>query len=106
MTMLRREVMSLAPKDSSELEELKERLETMTSLTVGTRGEIALPADLRQRYGFSPDTQVRIVETRHGILLVPLSDAPMSPELEQELAEWQALSVQTWTMFPYEDDEG
>jgi bifunctional DNA-binding transcriptional regulator/antitoxin component of YhaV-PrlF toxin-antitoxin module len=61
---------------------------------------------VRDRYGLAPDTPVRIVETRSGILLVPLTDEPMSAELEQELEEWQSLSLQTWTMFPYEDDAG
>jgi AbrB family looped-hinge helix DNA binding protein len=76
----------------------------MANLTVGRAGEIVLPDPVRDRYGLAPDTPVRIVETRSGILLVPLTDEPMSAELEQELEEWQSLSVQTWTMFPYEDD--
>lgn len=76
----------------------------MTSLTVGQCGEIALPAELRERYGLRPDTPVRIIETRSGILLVPMTDEPMSPDLERELAEWQSLSAQAWEIFPYEDD--
>ncbi len=35
-------------------------------------------------------------------MLVPLSDSPMSPELAEELAQWQALSAETWEMFPYQ----
>jgi bifunctional DNA-binding transcriptional regulator/antitoxin component of YhaV-PrlF toxin-antitoxin module len=76
----------------------------MANLTVGRGGEIVLPDPVRDRYGLAPDTPVRIVETRSGILLVPLTDEPMSAELEQELEEWQSLSLQTWEMFPYEDD--
>jgi bifunctional DNA-binding transcriptional regulator/antitoxin component of YhaV-PrlF toxin-antitoxin module len=75
----------------------------MENLTVGHAGEITLPDDVRHRYRLTPDTPIRIVETRGGILLVPLTDEPMSPELEQELQEWQSLSVATWSMFPYED---
>jgi hypothetical protein len=36
---------------------------------------------------------VRLVETRTGILLVPLTDEPMSDELTRELEEWQALGI-------------
>jgi bifunctional DNA-binding transcriptional regulator/antitoxin component of YhaV-PrlF toxin-antitoxin module len=77
----------------------------MTQLIVGHRGEVTLPDTVRERYGLSPDTPVRLVETRSGILLVPLTDAPMSAELAQELAEWQALSAQTWDLCPYEDTD-
>jgi hypothetical protein len=52
-----------------------------------------------------PETPVRIIETRSGILLVPLTKEPMSVELEQELAEWQLLSMESWNRFPYEDTE-
>jgi len=77
----------------------------MTSLTVRHGGEIALPADLRTRYGIMPDTRVRMIETKTGILLVPLTGEPMNEELAQELAEWQSLSAQTWDTYPYEDDD-
>jgi bifunctional DNA-binding transcriptional regulator/antitoxin component of YhaV-PrlF toxin-antitoxin module len=75
----------------------------VTELTVGRKGEIALPDATRERYGLTPDAPVRLIETRNGILLVPLTDAPMSVELAQELAEWQSLSAEVWEMFPYED---
>jgi len=77
----------------------------MKSLTVGEGGEIALPEELRARYGFSSETRVRVIETRNGILLVPLTTQPMPPELTRELAEWNALAVQTWESFPY-DSQG
>ncbi len=76
----------------------------MGNLTVGRGGEIVLPDPVRNRYGLAPDTPVRIVETRSGILLVPLSREPMTTKLQQELGEWQSLSLQTWAMFPYEDE--
>lgn len=74
----------------------------MVSLTVGKMGEIALPDTVRARYGMAPDTPVRIIETRRGILIVPLTDEPMSQELAEELAEWQTLSAEVWEMLPYE----
>jgi len=77
----------------------------MTSLTVGHFGEISLPEEVRGRYGLTPDTPVRLIETRSGILIVPLSDAPMAPELAQELSEWQSLGPGAWDMFPFEDTE-
>ena len=58
----------------------------MLDLTIGHHGEITLPDDLRSRYGLNPDTPVRVVETRAGILIVRLHDGPMSDELARELA--------------------
>ena len=77
----------------------------MEILTVGPAGQIELPDDVRDRYGMVPATSIRMIETRGGILLVPLGDAPMSPELAEELAQWQALGTQSWEMFPF-DEEG
>src|SRR5947209_3431424 len=70
-------------------------------LTVGPSGQIELPDKVRERYGLAPASPGRLIETRGGILLVPVSDAPMSPELAEELAQWQALSADAWEMFPY-----
>jgi bifunctional DNA-binding transcriptional regulator/antitoxin component of YhaV-PrlF toxin-antitoxin module len=77
----------------------------MDILTVGPSGQIELPDDVRDRYGMAPATMIRIVETRGGVLLVPVGQAPMSPELADELAQWQALGAASWEMFPF-DEEG
>jgi len=77
----------------------------MTSLMIGQSGEIALPESLRDHYGLKPNTPIRIIETRNGILLVPLTEEPMSEELQQELAEWEVLGEDSWAMFPYEGTE-
>ena len=53
----------------------------MSSLTMKPGGEIALPRELRERYGMAPDVPIRIIETRSGILLVPLTGAPMEEDL-------------------------
>jgi AbrB family looped-hinge helix DNA binding protein len=74
-------------------------------LTIGPAGEIELPDKVRERYGLTPSTRVRIIETGDGILLIPLSDAPMSPELAEELAEWQELGAETWERFPYDQED-
>jgi AbrB family looped-hinge helix DNA binding protein len=76
----------------------------MTEVKVQSGGEIALPADVRQRYRLSPNTKVRVIETRSGVLLVPLTDEPMSAALREELEQWQELAAETWDRFPYEDD--
>ena len=73
--------------------------------TVGTGGEIILTDTLRERYGIVPNQMVRLIETRSGILVVPLTDAPMSAELQAELAEWQNLNAASLEEFPYEEDE-
>ena len=76
----------------------------MTTLTIGHGGEMVLPETVRDRYGLVPEAPVRIIETRHGILLVPLSDATIDVALAEELAEWQALGAESWGAFPYESD--
>ena len=76
----------------------------MEILTVGPAGQIELPDDVRDRYGMAPATPIRIIETRGGVLLVPLGDAPMSPELAEEFAQWQALGTASWGMFPFEEE--
>ena len=75
----------------------------MSSATVTSAGEIALPAEMRERHGLAANSKVRVVETRHGILLVPLTDAPMAPELAQELADWQSLGAAAWDAFSYNE---
>ena len=80
------------------------KTQRMTCLTSGPHGEIAVPANLRKRHGIGADTPIRVIETRNGILLVPLSSEPMSPVLAQELAEWQALASTSWEMFDYQLD--
>jgi hypothetical protein len=52
----------------------------------------------------APATAVRIIETGGGVLLVPLGKGPMSPELVEELAQWQALGAESWEMFPFNDE--
>ncbi|MGA2540926.1 MAG: AbrB/MazE/SpoVT family DNA-binding domain-containing protein [Verrucomicrobiota bacterium] len=76
----------------------------MPNLNVEPGGKITLPDELRRLYGFSEQTSVRVVETRNGVLLIPLTNAPMSPELARELEDWQSLAASSWEMF--EDKPG
>lgn len=76
-----------------------------SNLLVESGGKISLPDDVREHYGLTPNTPVRIIETRSGILLVPLTGEPMSQDLARELDEWQSLGAENLEMFPYDDDE-
>lgn len=76
-----------------------------SNLLVEESGKISLPEDVRYRYGLTQDTSVRIIETRGGILLVPLTSEPMSQDLARELEEWQSLGAENLEMFPYDDEQ-
>ncbi len=77
----------------------------MTTTIIGRGGEVTLPGDVQERYGLRPEVSVRLIETRSGLLLVPLTDEPVNEELALELQEWQALGADAWAQFPYEDGE-
>jgi bifunctional DNA-binding transcriptional regulator/antitoxin component of YhaV-PrlF toxin-antitoxin module len=64
-------------------------------------GAITLPQEVLHRYGLSENMPVRIVETRCGILLVPLTDEQMSETLRAEMEEWQAIGARSLEMFPF-----
>ena len=74
-------------------------------LVMEAGGKVTIPEALRRRYGFAPNTPVRVIETHSGILLVPLTDAPMSDGLNAELAAWQSLGADTLATFPFEEQE-
>jgi hypothetical protein len=73
------------------------------SLFVEAGGRIRLPEWLTDRYHLAPDTQLRIVEAKGGILLVPLTADPMSEELKAELSDWQTLAQSSLENFPFEE---
>ena len=77
----------------------------MATVTIGPGGELTLPADVIRRKGFKPYRPVRVVETRSGVLLVPLDDQVMSKELTHELDAWQELANESWNSFPFEETE-
>ncbi len=74
-------------------------------LFVKEGGKIVLPDAVRERYHLVDETPLRLIETRNGILIVPLSNEPMSADLARELDEWQALGAANLEMFPYEEAE-
>lgn len=73
----------------------------MTSMILGKHGDLILPADIEDRYGLKPETLVRIVETQSGILVIPLTDEPATPELARELADWQSAGETSWQAFGF-----
>ena len=70
---------------------------------IGWENDVA--GDRGHRYQLQPGVPIRMIKTHHGILLVPLTDTPMSRALAEELEKWQALGAESFTMFPYEDVE-
>lgn len=77
----------------------------MSTTLIDSAGAVVLPAELRTRYHLEPATTVRIVETRHGLLLVPVTQEPMPAEFQRELAAWQSLDAVAWAAFPFENSE-
>lgn len=72
---------------------------TTEVLTIKESGKLTLPEDITERYQFKKETRFRIVETQKGILLIPLSDAPMNDELKAELEQWQTIGANGWRIF-------
>lgn len=70
------------------------------TLTVGRSSEVVLPPDVRARYGFAPEMSVRLIETRLGVMMIPLKPAPPSEALANEIADWQKLAAGAITLFP------
>lgn len=78
-------------------------MSTSEKLIVEDGGKITLPESVREHYGLAEDTPLRIIETRGGILLVPLTSEPMTEELRSELEDWQSHAAESLAQFPYED---
>ncbi len=71
----------------------------MKQATIGKQGELIVPEEMRARYHLEPDIPVRLVETKVGILIIPLTEPP-SDALLQELAAWQQMGLYSWEQFP------
>lgn len=74
------------------------------NVTIEDGGKITLPAAVRSRYRLADHTPVRVIETRTGILLVPLTGEPMSESLVRELQAWRSIGAESFEMFPYDED--
>jgi bifunctional DNA-binding transcriptional regulator/antitoxin component of YhaV-PrlF toxin-antitoxin module len=80
-------------------------MSVVEKLIIEDGGKITLPSEVLDRYGLADETIVRIIETQKGILLIPLTDEPVSEALASELQEWQAIGNESWNLFPYEEPE-
>lgn len=78
-------------------------MSTSELLTATKDGTLTLPPEIVERYQANKEMQFRIIETQKGVLLIPLTDEPMSGELKAELEEWQAAGAESWDRFPYEE---
>jgi bifunctional DNA-binding transcriptional regulator/antitoxin component of YhaV-PrlF toxin-antitoxin module len=72
-------------------------------LTIQENGTFSLPDEIVEQYHFKRENKVRIIRTKSGILLVPLTDAPMDAELTSELADWQSISADSWDLFRFDE---
>jgi len=77
----------------------------MSQNLVIENGKITLPPDVVGRYHLNDDTSVRLIETATGLVLIPLTNEPMSNSLRAEIEEWQELAAESLGMFPFEGDE-
>ena len=68
-------------------------------LNIEENGKLTLPENIIERYQFKTETRLRIVETQTGILLIPLTDEPISDELKTELEQWQTLGAESLKKF-------
>ena len=75
----------------------------MSPISLGHQGEIVLPDEIRERYGFKPDGPIRMIETKTGVLIIPLTNEPMSESLVAELSEWQGAGESSWNLFAFEE---
>jgi bifunctional DNA-binding transcriptional regulator/antitoxin component of YhaV-PrlF toxin-antitoxin module len=73
-------------------------------LTIKENGKLTLPDEIVERYQFKKETQFRIIETQKGILIIPLTNEPVSDELKSELEEWQTIGADSWEMFGFEEN--
>ncbi len=73
-------------------------------LTIEETGKLTLPEKIVERYQFKKETQFRVIETEKGVLIIPLTDESMNDDLRNELAEWQAIGVEGWEMFDFEEN--
>ena len=70
------------------------------NVTIGSHGEIRLPEDVARRYGTRAAREVRLLQTRSGILIVPLVEDQPSAELQSEIEMWQQAGEDVWQSSP------
>lgn len=73
----------------------------MSTVTLGRCGELTLPEERLSRHGLTPDRPIRLIATKGGLFLVPLSEEAMSSELADEREAWRELASLSWDQFPF-----
>ena len=58
--------------------------------------KITLPDEVVDHYRLQENTSLRLVEALGGILLIPLTDDPMTKSLRAEIEKWQALGSESF----------
>ena len=56
----------------------------MTTMTISSKGQIVLPANIRKRLGLMAGSQLEIIEEKNGLRLVP--SHPIKPATVQSCA--------------------
>ncbi len=74
----------------------------MTAVLLETNGTVRLPKESIKRYGFEQKMSIRLIETKEGVLLVPITNQSLSEELSREIAEWHEAGSETWEDFSFE----
>jgi bifunctional DNA-binding transcriptional regulator/antitoxin component of YhaV-PrlF toxin-antitoxin module len=77
----------------------------MATTTLDKSGNLSLPEAVRKRMKWDGDTELRIVETSLGVLLVPQRHGDFTPEERAEFEQWQSAYADSWAIFPYETDD-
>jgi HEAT repeat protein len=89
---------------STDPKQLDEQASIGPAMPVSPSRALTLPPDLCQRYGLMPHTPLRLVPTRNGILIVPLSPAFQSEDVRREVDAWQLGNTRATTLLPPETD--
>lgn len=50
----------------------------MIKSSVSTKGQLVIPYKLRKKYGIKPHTIIRWIDTGQGLMLIPLTEDPIS----------------------------
>lgn len=46
--------------------------------SVSTKGQLIIPYKFRKKYGISSHSTIKWIDTGHGLMLVPISDDPIT----------------------------
>lgn len=67
-------------------------------VTINSRGNITIPARLRQSFGLKADDELIIEDTGQGLLLRPAVVLPIEMYTDQRIAEFEAAADEAATL--------